>query len=70
LGLEAEKSMHAKMIVFYIMGLSMNPSTNALFVDLINSIIEKMAVMRRIASEIEEKVGLKRYFGTFLSFVI
>jgi hypothetical protein len=42
----------------------------ALFVDLIDSIIEKMAVMMRTATEAEEKVGLKSCFGTFLSFLV
>jgi hypothetical protein len=32
---------------------------NALFVDSTDSIIEKMEVMMRIATEIEEKAGLK-----------
>jgi hypothetical protein len=41
---------------------------NALCVDLTDSIVEKMEVMMTIA--IEERVGLKRYFGTFLSFLI
>jgi hypothetical protein len=62
--------MHARMIAFYIMDLSMKTSRNALFVDSIDSIIEKTAVMMRIATEIEEKAGLKRCFGTFLSFLV
>jgi hypothetical protein len=70
LRLEVEKSMRARMIAFYIMVLSMKTSRNALFVDSTNSIIEKMAVMTRTATEIEEKAGLKRCFGTFLSFLI
>jgi hypothetical protein len=41
---------------------------NALFVDLTDSIIEKMTVMTTIATE--ERAGLKRCFGTFLSFLI
>jgi hypothetical protein len=49
LGLKVEKSMHARMIVFYIVGLSMKTSRNALFVDSTVSIIEKMVVMTRIA---------------------
>jgi hypothetical protein len=43
---------------------------NALFVDLIDSIIEKMAVMMRTATEAKEKAGLKSCFGTFLSFLV
>jgi hypothetical protein len=39
-------------------------------VDLTDSIIEKTVVMTRTATEIEEKVGLKRCFDTFLSFLI
>jgi hypothetical protein len=45
------------MITLYIVGLSMKTFRNALFVDLINSIIEKMTVMKRTA--IEENAGLK-----------
>jgi hypothetical protein len=58
------------MIAFYIMGLSMKTSRNALFVDSTDSIIEKIAVMTRTTAETEEKVGLKRCFGTFLSFLV
>jgi hypothetical protein len=39
--------MHARMIAFYIMGLSMKTLKNALFVDSVDSIIEKMVVMMR-----------------------
>jgi hypothetical protein len=62
--------MHARMIAFYIVGLSTKTLRNALFVNSTDSIIEKMVVMMRTAIEIEEKVGLKMYFGTFLSFLI
>jgi hypothetical protein len=62
--------MHARMIAFYIMDLSTKTSRNALFVDSIDSIIEKTAVMMRIVTETEEKAGLKRCFGTFLSFLV
>jgi hypothetical protein len=41
---------------------------NVLFVDLTDSIIGKMVVIMTIATE--EMVGLKRCFGTFLSFLI
>jgi hypothetical protein len=51
------------MIAFYIVGLSMKTLRNALFVDSIDSTIEKTVVMMRIAIEIEEKAGLKRCFG-------
>jgi hypothetical protein len=47
------------MIAFYIVGLSTKTLRNALFVDSINSIIEKTVVMTRTAIEIEEKTGLK-----------
>jgi hypothetical protein len=47
------------MIAFYIMGLSMKNSRNALFVDSTDSIIEKAAMMMRTTTETEEKVGLK-----------
>jgi hypothetical protein len=58
------------MIAFYIVGLSTNALRNALYVDSIDSIIEKMVVMMRIAVETEEKTGLKRCFDTFLSFLV
>jgi hypothetical protein len=41
--------MHVRMIAFYIVGLSMKTLRNALFVDSIDSIIEKTAEMRRTA---------------------
>jgi hypothetical protein len=62
--------MRARMIAFYIMGLSTKTSRNALFVDSTDSIVEKMAVMMRTAIETEEKAGLKRCFATFLSFLV
>jgi hypothetical protein len=62
--------MHARMIAFYIMGLSMKTLRNAQFVDSIDSIIEKVVVVMRTAIEIEKKAGLKRCFGTFLLFLI
>jgi hypothetical protein len=62
--------MRATVIAFYIMGLSMKTSRNNLFVDSTNSIIEKTMVMMRTVTETEENAGLKRYFGTFLSFLI
>jgi hypothetical protein len=58
------------MIAFYIVGLSMKTSRNALFVDSTDSIVEKRTVMMRTAIETKEKVGLKRSFGTFRSFLI
>jgi hypothetical protein len=68
LGLEVEKSTHARMIAFYIIGRSTETLRNALFVDSTDSIIEKMVVMTRTATE--EMAGLKRCFGTFLLFLI
>jgi hypothetical protein len=56
------------MIAFYIVGRSMKTLRNALFVDLTDSIIGKMAVVMAITTE--ERAGLKRCFGTFLSFLI
>jgi hypothetical protein len=41
---------------------------NALFVDSIDSIIEKMVVMTRTV--IDEMAGLKRCFSTLISFLI
>jgi hypothetical protein len=58
------------MIAFYIVGLSTKTLRNALFVDSTDSIVEKTTVMMRTATEIEEKAGLKRCFGPFLSFLI
>jgi hypothetical protein len=68
LGLEVEKFTRARMIAFYIVGLSTKTLRNALFVDSTDSIIEKMVVMTRTVTE--EKVGVKRCFGTFVSFLI
>jgi hypothetical protein len=65
-----KKSTRARMIVFYIMGLSMKTLRNVLFVDSVNSIIEKTTMMMRTAAEIEEKAWLKRCFDIFLSFLI
>jgi hypothetical protein len=70
LGLEVEKSTRARIIAFYIMVMSTKTLRNALFMDLTDLIIEKKTVMTRIATEIEEKAGLKRCFNTFLSFLI
>jgi hypothetical protein len=58
------------MIAFYIVGLSTKTLRNALFVDSADSIVEKVAVMTRTATETEEKAGLKRCLGTFLSFLV
>jgi hypothetical protein len=62
--------MRVRMIAFYIMDMSTKTLRNALFVDLIDSIIEKMAAMMRTATETKEKAGLKRCFGTSLSFLV
>jgi hypothetical protein len=58
------------MIEFYMMGLSTKSLRNALFVNSIDSIIEKMMVMMKTSTKTEEKAGLKICFGTFLSFLI
>jgi hypothetical protein len=47
------------MIVFYIMDLSTKTMRNALFMNSTDSIIEKIAVMMRTATETEEKTVLK-----------
>jgi hypothetical protein len=60
--------MRARMIAFYIVGRSMKTLRNALFMDLTNSTIGKMAVMTTITTE--ERACLKRCFGTFLSFLV
>jgi hypothetical protein len=70
LGLEVEKSMGARMIAFYIVDLSTKTLRDALFMDSTDSIIEKTTMMTRTVIEIEEKAGLKRCFGTFLSFLV
>jgi hypothetical protein len=56
------------MIAFYIVGRSIKTLRNAIFVDLPDSIVGKMAVMTTIATE--ERACLKRCFGTFLSFLV
>jgi hypothetical protein len=58
------------MIAFYIVDLSTKTSRNALFVDSTDSMVEKMAVMMRTVTEVEEKADLKRCFDTFLSFLV
>jgi hypothetical protein len=70
LGLEVEKFTHARIIAFYIVGLSTKILINALFIDSTDSIVEKTTMMMRTPTEIEEKVGQKRCFGTFLSFLV
>jgi hypothetical protein len=62
--------MRARMIAFYIVGLNTKTLRNALFVDSTDSIVEKTSMMMRIATETEEKTGLKKCFGTFLSFLV
>jgi hypothetical protein len=42
-----KKDMRARMIALYIVDLSMKTSRNTLFVDSIDSIVEKMAVILR-----------------------
>jgi hypothetical protein len=64
------KTVYEAKQIIYIMGLRMKTLRNALFVDSANSIIEKTAVMMRTVIETKEKVGLKRCFGTFLSFLV
>jgi hypothetical protein len=49
--------MCARMIAFYIVGRSMKTLRNALFMDLTDLIVGKMAVMMTIATE--ERAGLK-----------
>jgi hypothetical protein len=60
--------MHARMIAFYIMWLSMKTLRNVLFVDSTNLIVEKIAMMTRTVTE--EKEGLKSYFDAFPSFSV
>jgi hypothetical protein len=57
-----KKFTHARMIAFYIMGLSTKTMRNGLFVDLTDSNVEKTVMMMRTTAE--EKAGLKRCFGT------
>jgi hypothetical protein len=52
------------MVAFYIMGLSMTTSRNAIFVDLTDSIVEKTAVMTRTTTE-TEKGEPKKVFWYF-----
>jgi hypothetical protein len=49
--------MHARMITFYIVDLSTKTSRNTLFVNSIDSIVEKTVVMMRTTTETEEKGG-------------
>jgi hypothetical protein len=58
------------MIAFYIVDLSTKSSRNGLFVDSTDSMVEKMAVMMRTVTEVEEKADLKRCFDTILSFLV
>jgi hypothetical protein len=53
------------MIAFYIVGLSTKTLRNDLFVESTDSIVEKMAMMMRTATETEEKTGLKWWFWYF-----
>jgi hypothetical protein len=64
------KFISARMIAFYIVDLSTKTSRNALFLDSIDSIVEKTVVMMRTTTETEENAGLKRYFSTFVSFLV
>jgi hypothetical protein len=70
LGLEVEKSIRVRMIVFYIVGLSTKTLRKTLFVDLTDSIVEKTVVILRTTTETEEKTCLKRCFSTLISFLI
>ena len=55
--------MHVRMIVYCIVQENMSTLTSVLFVELIDSIVEKMAaMMTRIAT----RVLLNKCFGTFL----
>jgi hypothetical protein len=54
-----KKYTHARIIAFYIMGLSTKTLRNALFVELIDSIIEKLMVIMRTATKTEEKTDQK-----------
>jgi hypothetical protein len=60
--------MHARMIAFFIMWVSMKTLRNVLFVDSINLIVEKIAMMTRTMTEGKE--GLKSYFDAFPSFFV
>jgi hypothetical protein len=51
--------MRARMITLYIVDLSTKTLRNALFVESIDSIVEKTVVMMRTATETKEKMGLK-----------
>jgi hypothetical protein len=54
-----KKYTHVRIIAFYIMGLSTKTLRNALFVELIDSIIEKLMVIMRTATKTEEKTDQK-----------
>jgi hypothetical protein len=57
-----QKSMRVRMIAFYIMGLSTKTSRNALFMDSINSIVEKTTVMMKTATKIEKGRSIKVFW--------
>jgi hypothetical protein len=59
--------MRARMIAFSIVARIIRTLRSALFVDSIDSTVEKIVVMMRTATE--QRVDLKRYFGTFQSFL-
>jgi hypothetical protein len=65
-GFGGEKDPHVQEWLHSILwGICMKTLRNALFVDLTDSIVEKIVVMTKTATE--EMVSLKWWFGTFLS---
>jgi hypothetical protein len=68
LSLKVEKNHMCKNDCILYRGAECEDFENDLFVDPIDSIIEKMTVITRTV--IEEKTGLKRCFCTFLSFLV
>jgi hypothetical protein len=70
LSLEVKKIHACKNDCILYHGPSMKTLRNIVFVDSIDSIIEKTTVITRTPTEIEENAGLKRCFDIFLSFLI
>ena len=70
LGLEVEKIHACKNDCILYRGPEYENLEKCPIVDSTDSIVGKTTVMTRTATETEEKAGLKRCFGTFLSFLV
>jgi hypothetical protein len=70
LGLKVEKIHACENDCILYRGPKYEDLAKCPILDSTDSIVEKTTVMMRTATKIEEKVGLKRCFGTFLSFLV